>query len=399
MRLLLVAPMPPDPTAAGAIPRVLHAQLNGLSQRHEVSLLVVAGPEAPELAAVERLRASGVNIRAVQRTDPQGRARWSRRWRLGSTWLRGLWPWRTVWYWDPGFQAALDEVTRETRFDVVQVEDNAMGVYRYPGGVPVVLTEHEARRPRPFYWRSVSARRWLAEEDWRRWKPYQRSVWGRFARLLVFSARDAQTINTIAPGLAERIRITPFGVDLPPEACDEVGEGRRLLFVGNFTHQPNVDAALWLGRDVMPRLRATGSSVDLMIVGIHPPADVRQLAAPDIAVLGAVADLDAVLQQASIVVAPVRTGGGMRMKVLHAMACGKAVVTTSRGAQGFEAKELVPPLVVADDVDGITKAIMDLLADRSMRQSLGVLARDYVAKHYSPDAYARRLEAVYAELC
>src|SRR5207237_3090255 len=195
MNILLVAPMPPSPTAALAVPRVLHAQLVGLSERHRVTLAVVAGPEAPELEAVERLRADGVDLHAVCRHEPGTFAeRWARRRRLAGGWLRGGKPWRTVWYFDPGLQPLLDRLLSERRFDIVAVEDNAAAVYDFGSSAPVVFTEHDVRRPRPFRI-AGNPSTLLAEVDWRRWPGYHRRTWRRFDLIQVFTERDAAGVG------------------------------------------------------------------------------------------------------------------------------------------------------------------------------------------------------------
>ena len=103
------------------------------------------------------------------------------------------------------------------------------------------------------------------------------------------------------------------------------------------------------------------------------------------------------LAAAAVVLAPVRTGGGMRMKVLEALASGKAVVTTSRGAEGFTGLEPEPPLVVADDADWIATATAGLLADPVSGASWARAPPSSPKRHYSPAAWAARLEAVYEE--
>ncbi len=102
------------------------------------------------------------------------------------------------------------------------------------------------------------------------------------------------------------------------------------------------------------------------------------------------------MERAAVVLAPVRSGGGMRMKVLHALAAGKAVVTTPLGARGLDGSSTAP-LAVADDAQGIAAAAARLLADPAERRALGLSARAYAQERYGPDAYAARLEAVYAE--
>lgn len=402
MKILLVAPMPPQPQAPGAIPLVLYAQLTGLMERHEVTLVTVAGPDPSEWEALDRLQAMGVDVQAIRRSEPHGISRWHRRWRWASSWLKGKIPWRTIWFWEPELQRILNRLLSGRSYDLVIVEDNAMGIYRYDTSTPVIFTEHEVRRPRPINWQARPGSNRLiwafGEADWLRWRKYQRSVWRRFDCIQVFTPRDAQAVATLAPELANRVRVNPFGIDLPEPISADLEEPGHLLFVGNFTHLPNVDAALWLGNSIMPALRKCYPGVRLTLVGIYPPKPVQALACEDILVTGAVPEIEPYFARAAVVIAPLRTGGGMRMKVLQAMALGKAVVTTSRGADGLKVGDRPPPIIIADDDDSIAEAAASLLVSRKMRCSLGSRARAYAAENFSAKAYARRIEANYVEL-
>jgi glycosyltransferase involved in cell wall biosynthesis len=297
-------------------------------------------------------------------------------------------------------QRAIDRLARERAFDVVAVEDNAMAAYRYPRGVPAVLTEHEVRRPRPIRWPRPGARgalrQALAELDWHRWPRYEAGAWSRFDLLQAFTERDAEAMAAIAPGIRGRIRVNPFGIDLPPAAGAAAQVAGELLFVGNMTHAPNVDAALWLGREVLPLLRARRPEARLTIAGAYPPPEVAALGGDGVRVAGWTPDLTPLVERAQVVLAPVRIGGGMRRKVLEAMAFGKAVVTTPRGAEGFD-RHGAPPLVVADGAAAIAGETARLLADPVARESLGEAARAFVAENFGPSAYAQRLEDVYEE--
>lgn len=400
MKILMVAPMPPQARGHGAIPLVLNAQLVGLAPRHEITLATVVGKEPGESEAVERIREMGVEVHAVRGEEPRGLQRWRRRWRLGSSWLRGFYPWRTVWFWEPALQEVLDRLLAGRRFNIVAVDDNAAGVYRFGAASPCLLTEHEVRKPRAMDWRGWrgGAGRWaLRELDWLRWRRYQPAVWRRFRLIQVFTERDAQALLRLAPDLAGRVRVNPFGIELPPPA--DPGQEREgcLAFVGNFTHFPNVDAALWLASEIMPRLRARCPQACLTLVGAYPPAEVRSLAREGIHLAGEVPEVEPYLEQAAVIVAPLRVGGGMRMKVLQAMALGKAVVTTPRGAEGLSEAGCPPPLAIGEDAEGIAEQTAALLANGPARRALGERARAHAAEHFSAAAYARRLEAVYAE--
>jgi glycosyltransferase involved in cell wall biosynthesis len=109
-----------------------------------------------------------------------------------------------------------------------------------------------------------------------------------------------------------------------------------------------------------------------------------------------VTDAQALMRRSAVVLAPVRIGGGMRMKVLHAMALAKPVVTTSRGVEGLDTHGRTPPLAVADDADGIARLTAELLADPIAAGRLGGAARQFVSEHHTPGAYVDRLEAVLA---
>ena len=341
-------------------------------------------------------------MQVVRRAEPRGLPRWQRRWRWASKWLQGQWPWRTIWFWEPEVQHVLDRLLAQQSFDLVSVEDNAMGVYRYGSHAPLVFTEHEVRRPRSTNWRVGSPSNWLRwawrEIDWSRWRKYQLSIWRRFDLIQVFTRRDADAIASLAPDLQARVRVNPFGIEVPAPPDDTLEEKGRVLFVGNFTHAPNVDAALWLGREIMPRLRARCPEAHLALVGIYPPESVRALACEHILVTGPVPQIEPYFERASVVVAPLRIGGGMRMKVLQAMALGKAVVTTARGADGLMVDGQQPPLAMAETAEQIAATTAGLLADHPARRALGNRARRFVTEHYSARAYARRIEAVYADL-
>jgi glycosyltransferase involved in cell wall biosynthesis len=392
--------MPPSTDAPGAIPRGIHAAVTGLRERHEITLVTVAGPDPWELEAADRIPDLGIEAYVVRRRVTGGSLGWRRRTRLAWGWTGRRWPWRTAWFHEPQVQRIIDRLARERAFDVVAVEDNSMASYRYPGDVPAVLTEHEVRRPRPIRWPRLWAkgalRQALAELDWHRWPRYEVGAWSRFDLLQVFTERDAAALAALAPPLRERIRVNPFGIDLPRATGAAAQVAGELLFVGNMTHAPNVDAALWLGREVLPLLRARRPEAHLTIAGAYPPPEVEALASEHVLVTGWMRDLDPVMERAQIVLAPVRIGGGMRRKVLEAMAFGKTVVTTPRGAEGLGLHG-APPLVVADGAEAIAEETARLLADAAARESLGEAARAFVAAHYGPGAYAQRLESVYEE--
>ena len=401
MRILLVTSMVPDAEGIGAMPKLFDAQLRGLAERHEVTLVSTFGEDPGQAEAAERLLRSDIDAHLVDRRRSSSAARrWRVRAELATSWMRRDWPWRVV-CGAAGLQPLIDRLAATHEFDVVAVEDNPMAVLRFPAGVPAVLTEHEAVRAPASEWRAarLSERpvQALRAADWRRWDSFLPSVWRRFAMLQVYCEGDAVAVRQLAPELGDGIRVNPYGIVLPP-ALDPAGEQPdTILFTGTFAHLPNRDAARWLATEIMPVVRARQPGARLRLVGSAPPREVLDLAGPDVEVIADAPSMQPHLEAASVVLAPVRSGGGMRMKVLEAMARQKAVVTTPLGAEGFTALDPEPPFAVAEDAEGIGAATAALLADDSERRELARRARDFAERHHSPRAWAARLESVYEE--
>jgi glycosyltransferase involved in cell wall biosynthesis len=401
MKVLLVAPVPPQADGAGAIPVLLYAELFGLAERHEVTLVTAIGDEPGEAEAAVLLRDQAEVHVADRRRPSPGLGRIRRQVRMAAAWLRGRWPWRTVWYAAPDIQEVLDRVVARESFDVIAVDDSAMTVFRFPAGVPTVYTHYEVLRPRPVHWRPGPPWRWpgwaFREIDWRRWAGFQRRACQGFDRIQVFCGRDGEALASLVPEVAERVRVNPFGLVLSPRADPALEVPGTVLFVGNFAHPPNRDAAIWLAGEIMPSVRDRYPEAILRIVGTAPPPEVRELVGPGVELFADAPSVRPHIEAASVVLAPVRTGGGMRMKVLQAIGAGKAVVTTARGTEGYADLGEEPPLVVADGSEAIAAATAALLTDDERRLALGERARGFAERHHTPAAWAERLTSVYEE--
>jgi glycosyltransferase involved in cell wall biosynthesis len=393
--------MVPQGDGLGAIPKLLHAQLAGLRERHQLTVVGSFGDlpgqaeAAAELMAADDLQALFVD----RRRSSSARRRWQVRAQLAGTWATKRWPWRAVSA-TAGVQPAIDQVAG-SGFDVIALEEDLMSVLRLPAGVPTVLTEHEAVQAPATGWRAARLRdrpeSALRRADWRRWDDFRRDAWRRATLVQVYSRGDAAAVAQREPGLAERVRVNPFGLVLPP-ACDPDDEQPgTVLFAGTFTHLPNREAARWLAAEIMPAVWQRAPTAQLRIVGSAPPAEVRALAGPRVEVVADAPSMEPHLRAAAVVTAPVRSGGGMRMKVLEAMARAKAVVTTPLGAEGLNCIDPAPPLAVAATSEETATAIASLLEDEAARRRLGESARELAATHYTPEAWGKRLQKVYEE--
>jgi glycosyltransferase involved in cell wall biosynthesis len=168
------------------------------------------------------------------------------------------------------------------------------------------------------------------------------------------------------------------------------------VFVGNLGYFPNVDAAGWFARQVLPLVAAARPGVMLSLVGARPARAVRQLARkdPHVTLVGPVPEVRSHLAAAAVAVAPLRAGSGQQLKILEAMAAGTPVVATTTAAAGLEA---VPGehLLVADDPAAFSAHVVTLLDDVSLRVAMAQRARRLVEERYSWERSARDLEALW----
>jgi polysaccharide biosynthesis protein PslH len=176
-----------------------------------------------------------------------------------------------------------------------------------------------------------------------------------------------------------------------------VGNGRDVLFVGNFMHPPNVAAAKRLAGTIFPLIAAERPDARLVLVGADPPPPLRALASPTVKVAGQVADLHPLLDAAAVVVAPVSSGGGMRVKALDALVSGKALVASSLALEGLDIRA-GEHVLVADDDAAFAEAVVALLDDEPRRAALGRAARAWAETHVEWPSVTAAYDALYASL-
>jgi glycosyltransferase involved in cell wall biosynthesis len=160
--------------------------------------------------------------------------------------------------------------------------------------------------------------------------------------------------------------------------------------------RPNVDAVLWFAREVLPLVRREAPGTRFWVVGKDPHPRLAPLAQePGIEMTGWVEDVRPYIAAAGIYVIPLRIGGGTRLKVLEAMAMGKAIVSTTLGCEGFD---LVPgqELVLADAPHDFARAVLDLMANAERRERLGRAARRFAGSRYDWRTIVPKLERVYS---
>jgi glycosyltransferase involved in cell wall biosynthesis len=230
----------------------------------------------------------------------------------------------------------------------------------------------------------------LARFDQWRARRWERHVVGKAAALVAVTEADARKL---APITSRPPHVVTNGVDISCFAhVKPDGRSQRVLFVGNYEYAPNVDAIEWALDEVWPKLWALQPQARFVVCG-HAMPDAWRQRWPDSRIewLGYVDSLPAAQSQAAVFMAPLRFGGGSKLKVLEALAASLPVVSTTEGLSGLDVTA-GQEAVVADDAQAMAQAVSALLQDPEGAAQMGQRARAHVTARFDWQACALQLE-------
>ena len=292
------------------------------------------------------------------------------------------------------FGPRLRELAASWQPDIVQLEFRIMGQF-LPAlsdcPAPRLLVDHDPASAVGTLPRGVFARL-----EHRAWKALAQSVSEHVDSIVVFTERDRKTVAALSGGTP--VVCIPLGWEVREAALDPVGRNAsEVVYVGSFIHPPNVDAVVRLAREIFPRVRMRVPDATLRLVGSYPPQSVLELRDAGVTVTGEVPDVRPYLDAAAVVAAPIRTGGGMRVKLLEAVAGGKAIVASSLAIEGLaliDGEQVVLAETDAEFVD----ALVRLLTDPARRAAIGSAARSWAEVNLDLESQSRAYGELYVQL-
>ncbi|MEO6457350.1 MAG: glycosyltransferase [Chloroflexia bacterium] len=393
MRVLVVSPYLPYPPNHGGKIRVFEL-LRRVARRHDVTLATLLEAEE-EQAHVRVLEELGLRVLSAYKQP-----------------VRNSIAAKAQRFFDPRPRSVSEYDSQELRTligafvqeyppDIIQCEQVVVAHYAsLYSAIPRLLVEQnieyqlllEIARARPQMISRLAGRldAWKARR-------FEQHAWKNFTGYATMSEHDRAVLLRHAP--AAQVYVVPNGVDTDYfRPTNEACEPETLIITGNFGYYPNLDGITWFLSDILPGIRAEHPGVELRIVGQGNAALEQRVGRPDGVILtGWVEDVRPYVARSVAFVAPLRIGGGTRLKILEAMAQGIPVISTGIGCQGLDVVD-GEHLLVADTPERFTLATSRLLRDSTLRQRLKSNALRLVVERYDWERIVEKLETVYADL-
>jgi polysaccharide biosynthesis protein PslH len=301
----------------------------------------------------------------------------------------------------PVVRRKLRALLQEQAFDVIVCDFLVTaGVIPWDWPCPKVLFTHNVEAviwqrhyevtKNPF-WKMLS---WL---EWKRMAAAERRYLPKAEHVFAVSKNDREAFAGFMD--PRKLTVIPTGADTEffhPGKENEVPNS--LVFTGSMDWLPNEDGIFYFANEIFPLIRRQAPHATLHIVGRKPSRRLQDLASrvPNIALTGWVEDVRSYLAQCAVCIVPLRIGGGTRLKIFEAMSMGKAVVSTSIGAEGLPVRS-GEHLLIADGPSGFAECTLRLLGDASLRSSIGQAGRRLIVENYSwatvSQVFGRALDA------
>lgn len=384
------SPYPPD----DGMRSTCYALLKEMSRRHEVSLLSLVESD-DEARQIEQIRPWLKTLKAVKHSIP--RSAWRRLWNMAIE----CWPFCVVQFQNGNFGRTLEEILTREKFDLVHFTSiNVAGHRNRLGKTPGLFFPHDSVSMQ--FHRNAEAETNLLKKIYlysqaRKARRFEKTEIPKFAGAVVVSEVDRKWIMDFLP--QAKIPVIPGGVDperfKPRPVPDDFPS---VIFRGVMNFIPNSDAVLYFHREIMPIIQKDFPNLKFYVVGKQPPPNIRALHdGKSVIVTGLVQDIGEYMAKATVNICPMRSGSGMKNKILEAWAMERAVVASSLACDGIDISD-GKDILVADSPQKFAEQVIWLLKDPALRLSLGKAGRQKCIARYTWAYVATLFEKVYKEI-
>jgi glycosyltransferase involved in cell wall biosynthesis len=395
MNVLMLSQVLPYPPDSG--PKIkTYNMIKYLAQRHRVTLVsFIRGDQSEHARHLEQYCES-------VHTVPIVRGAMRDAWYMVLSFVTGQ-PFMMLRDDRKAMRNLIDELSARHQFDIAHADQLNMGQYaeRIPGAFKILDAHNALWLLYKRLWETMSSglRKWLLGRDWRMLKTYEGRLVREFDAVLAVSHEDKIALQEAA-GETVDIAVIPIAVDTEEVAVVEREPSpRHILHIGTMYWPPNIDGVNWFIQEIYPSIRQQRPDVQFDVVGSRPPAELLALNDADLGinVTGYVKDPIPYQQRAAVMVVPLLAGGGMRVKILNALAEGIPIVSTTLGYEGIE----VTPgqdILVGDTPEAFAAEVLRVLNDPDLGRQLAANGRCLAEEKYDYRKACPPLDTVLARV-
>lgn len=403
MRVLFVSHFIPHPPTGGASLRNFNI-VKELSRKNNVHLVTFTQRDRhPTREKIEKsrevLKEYCEEITIIEVPSDNSALRW---YSLLGLNLFSREPYSAWRFWSPQMARAIEDQIAKHNFDIAHVDTIALAGYlEILGGLPAVLNHHNVESTlllrRAATERNPATKAYIGLQGRKLRNAEQRAL-SAFDGNISVSELDGKELSELNPKAT--VCVVPNGTDTEFfKPIEGIEEDLSLVFAGSMAWYPNGDAMILFGEKIWPLIKQELPGVKMNLIGSRAPAEVIRLGQSDdqFNVLGFVDDVRPTIARAAVYVVPIRVGGGTRLKILDAMAMGKAIVSHPIGAEGLDVAD-GKDIVIAEDPELFAKSVVELVRDVQKRTAISAQARKSVVEKYSWSTIIPKMEQFYREI-
>ncbi len=306
-------------------------------------------------------------------------------------------------FYSKDFELAIAQKLQSNDFDIIQIEGTYPARYtevilKNKGPAKVVLRQHNVEYQ---IWERLSKnarnplKKWYFHLLSNRLKEYEREHLNQFDAVVPVTPDDGRLFEGL--GCTKPIFPSPAGIDVNIWKPEKASDHKSIYHIGSLEWMPNVEALMWFLDEVWPLVLEDQSDLKLYVAGKGMPDEIRQMKIRGVTMVGEVDDAPEFIKDKAISIVPLKSGSGIRLKILEAMSAGKAVVSTSIGAQGIDCTDGYD-IAIADDAKAFAHQIVSLSSDTDALNEMQMNARKTILEKYSNESVIRGLLDFYQSL-
>ncbi len=381
MKIFYLTSRIPYPIDKGDKLRAYH-QLRLLSEQHEVYLMSL-DDECKENVEFEKLKELAAHVKVIKLTKK----------RIFLNILRGFFskiPFQNSFYFSQKIKKVIQQEVLDFNPDLIFCQLIRMSEYVINDSKNVKILDYIDVLSKGLERRKTTSNLFMKPVLYLEHKKvlnYESVAYNKFKNAIIITENDKEALQF---NHKDNVKVIPNGIDIKHYSKLKIEKDIDLLFAGNMSYAPNVDAALYFVENVLPGIIKIHPNIKFYIAGASPSSRVKKIGNKNIVVTGWVEDIREYYSRAKVFVAPMQIGTGMQNKILEAMSMELPCVISSIAQGGIQAID-EENILIADTSEEFASKVIKLLSNKEYADKIGTNARSFVSKNFNWDSIGKKL--------